>query len=66
MATKKDARHTVFPLSQRDVLPPLQRRIFLYLAEKDPQTINETVKALKRQYKSSWIAFWQLREKGHN
>jgi|SRR3989304_5441459 len=64
MIRKKGMGHKLFPLTQNDVLPPLQRRIFIYLAEKDPQTINETVKALKGHYKSSWIAFGRLEKKG--
>jgi hypothetical protein len=52
-----------------DSLPPLQKRIVLYLAMHEPQTINETVKGIrsrqyKSSYKSSWIAFNSLEKKG--
>lgn len=44
--------------------PPLQRRIILHLAKKDPQTINETKRGLRGHYKSTWIAFNVLKQKG--
>jgi hypothetical protein len=50
--------------SKGNNLPPLQKRIVLHLAENGAQTINETVKGLKGHYKSSWIAFNSLEEKG--
>ncbi len=43
---------------------PLQRRIILHLARGRPQTINETAKGIKRDYKSSWVAFKKLKKKG--
>jgi hypothetical protein len=46
-----------------NILPPLQKRIVLHLAENEPQTINETVTAIEGHYKSSWIAFNKLEEK---
>lgn len=44
--------------------PPLQKRIILHLAENGPQTINETMKGISGQYKSTWIAFQALKKKG--
>jgi hypothetical protein len=44
--------------------PRLQERIILYLAQSRPQTINEIVKGIKGQYKSSWLAFNALKKKG--
>jgi hypothetical protein len=50
-------------------LPSLQKRILLYLAKHEPQTINETVKGIRSSqyrssYKSSWTAFNSLEKKG--
>jgi hypothetical protein len=50
--------------SKGNNLPPLQKRIVLHLAENGAQTINETVKKLEGHYKSSWIAFNALEQKG--
>jgi len=44
-------------------LPPLQKRIVLFLAKNSPQTINETVTSLDGSYKSFWTAFCSLEEK---
>lgn len=44
--------------------PPLQKRIILHMAQSKPQTINETKKGILGHYKSSWIAFGVLEEKG--
>jgi hypothetical protein len=52
------------PEDRRNSFPPLQRRIILDLAKNDAQTINETVKGLNGHYKSSWIAFNTLEQKG--
>jgi len=52
------------PRIKRKNFPPLQRRIILHLAKNDPQTINETKKGLKGHYKSTWIAFNVLKQKG--
>jgi hypothetical protein len=45
-------------------LPSLQKTIILHLAEKGPQTINETVQNIKHHYKPTWIAFNSLEKKG--
>jgi hypothetical protein len=50
-------------------LPSLQKRILLYLAKHEPQTINETVKGIRSpqyrsSYKSSWTSFNSLEKKG--
>jgi hypothetical protein len=49
---------------KRSSFPPLQRRIILCLAKNDAQTINETKEGLKGHYKSTWIAFNVLQQKG--
>ena len=46
-----------------DNLPSLQRLIVLNLADSKPQTINETVKAISKSYKATWIAFNSLEKK---
>ena len=57
--------------NKQNSFPPLQKRIILHLAQSKPQTINETAKGISgnhkgipRNYKSSWIAFKTLAEKG--
>lgn len=50
--------------AKRNNLPPLQKRIILHLARNGAQTINESVKGFKGHYKSSWIAFNALEQKG--
>lgn len=45
-------------------LPSLQKAILINLAEKGPQTINETVQNIKHHYKPTWIAFDSLEKKG--
>jgi hypothetical protein len=64
MIQQKRREQTWMPIKKSQLLPPLQRRIFLNLAKKDPQTINETAKAIKGHYKSSWLAFNSLEKKG--
>jgi hypothetical protein len=63
MTRHKEKGHTSVPSTKSQLFPSLQRRIILCLAEKDPQTINETVKALKGSYKSTWTAFQSLEKK---
>lgn len=46
------------------MLPRLQKRIILYLAQSEPQNINETMKGISGEYKTSWNAFKALEEKG--
>jgi len=45
-------------------LPPLQRRIVLYLAKANPQTINEIAANILSGSKSTWRAFNSLKAKG--
>jgi DNA-binding MarR family transcriptional regulator len=52
------------PITKNQLLPKLQRRIFLNLAQNDPQNINETAKAVKGHYKSTHTAFKALVQKG--
>lgn len=63
MSQKKPNLHTSFQPNKGDILPPLQKRIVLFLANNDPQTINETVKGLRGSYKSFWTAFNSLKQK---
>lgn len=42
----------------------MQKRIILCLAEKGPQTINETKENISSHYKSTWMAFNSLEKKG--
>jgi hypothetical protein len=48
------------PITKDKLLPSLQRRIFLNLAQNDPQNINETARAVKGHYHSSHSAFKAL------
>jgi hypothetical protein len=63
MSGENDKEHISFGLNKKDILPPLQKRIVTHLAKTKPSTINETVKAMKGQYKSCWLAFNALEEK---
>jgi hypothetical protein len=63
MKRKGKQEHMSLGLVKGDILPPLQKKIALHLAKSEPQTINETVTALKGSYKSSWLAFNKLEEK---
>jgi hypothetical protein len=47
-----------------NTLPPLQKKIVLHLAKNGAQTINETVKQIKHNYRPSWTAFNSLEQKG--
>lgn len=63
MTKPKAPQHNSKPITKKTFLPPLQKKVFLYLASNDPKTINETVKALKSHYKSTWNAFNNLEKK---
>ena len=63
MSEGKEKEHTSFELGKKDLLPPLQKKIVLYLAKTEPQTINKAVKAMGGQYKSCWLAFNKLEQK---
>ena len=64
MTISKVREHMSKPQAKRSSFPPLQKRIILHLAKSEPQTINETKKGIKGHYKSSWIAFNALGQKG--
>jgi hypothetical protein len=49
--------------ANKHLLPPLQKKIVLYLSKNDPKTINEAVKDLKSHYKSTWTSFRSLEKK---
>ena len=64
-------RHISSKKSKTSSFPPLQKRIILHLAQNKPKTINETAKEISKtkkgipkNYKSVWIAFQTLEEKG--
>jgi hypothetical protein len=46
-------------------LPPLQKRILLFLAEKGAATINHVADRTGSQYKATWLAFRSLSKKGY-
>ncbi|MDG6223511.1 MAG: hypothetical protein QCH99_09665 [Candidatus Bathyarchaeota archaeon] len=55
--------HMSKPHFKSDNLPSLQRLIVLNFAESEPQTVNETVKAISKSYKATWNAFNSLEKK---
>ena len=59
---KKDKEHKL-TINKREFLTPLQKKILLFLAINYPHTINETVKATRGNYRSSWDAFKELEKK---
>jgi hypothetical protein len=63
MSKPKKNKHMSKTKMKSDNLPSLQRLIVLHLAETEPQTINQTVKALSKFYKATWIAFNSLEKK---
>lgn len=63
MSKQTKDEHMSKDKAKGDNLPPLQKQIVLNLAENQPQTINETVKAISKSYKASWIAFNSLEKK---
>ncbi|TRZ52157.1 MAG: hypothetical protein D4S01_03400 [Dehalococcoidia bacterium] len=63
MTKPKISEHMSMLKIKGDKLPPLQRLIILHLAKSEPQTINETVKALSKSYKPTWSAFNSLQGK---
>jgi len=63
MSKDKPNLHMSFQLSKGDILPPLQKQIILFLAQNNPQTVNEASKALNKSYKSLWTALNSLKEK---
>jgi hypothetical protein len=63
MSKRKSKLHMSTTPQKGDNLPSLQKLIVLHLATDEPQTINETVQAISKSYKPSWIAFNRLKEK---
>ena len=63
MSKPKKSQHMSKLKVKGDNLPSLQRRIVLHLAENEPQTINETVTAISKSYKPTWVAFNSLENK---
>jgi hypothetical protein len=64
MSQRKAEGDKLNPITKSEFLPPLQKIILLYLAKTHPETKNATAKAIKGHYKSSWMAFNYLEEKG--
>lgn len=52
------------PVKRNQVFSPLEICILKNLAENDSQTINETAKAINKQYKSTFRIFTSLKKKG--
>lgn len=63
MSNSKKKEHMSKLKTKSDNLPPLQKQIILHFAKNEPQTINQTVKAISKSYKPTWIAFNSLEEK---
>ena len=53
MSDSKSPHHNSNSITKKTFLPPLQKKVLLYLANNEPKPINETVKALKSHYKSN-------------
>ena len=51
------------PKTKNNNLPSLQKTIVLHLAETEPKTMNETAKAISKQYRPTWTAFKSLAKK---
>lgn len=64
MSNPKTKKHMSNHKTKSDSLPSLQKLIVLHLAKSESQTINETVTALSKSYKPTWIAFNSLENKG--
>jgi hypothetical protein len=62
MMKNKEKEHKL-PNSTQGFITPLQKKILFFLALNQPQTINETVKAISGNYRSSWDAFKELEKK---
>ena len=63
MSKRKKSEHMSKSKTKSDNLHSLQKLIILHLAENEPQTINQTVKAISKSYKPTWIAFNSLEKK---
>ena len=63
MSKPKQKKHMSKSKLKGDNLHPLQKLIVLHFAENEPQTINQTVKAISKSYKPTWIAFNSLEKK---
>jgi hypothetical protein len=62
MIKKKKKEHNL-PTKKQEFLTPLQMKILMFLATHQPLTMNETVTAIKGNYRSSWDAFKELEKK---
>ena len=63
MTEPKALRHNSKPITKKNFLHPVQKKILLYLANNDPKDKNEVAEAIKGHYKSTWNAFNKLEEK---
>jgi hypothetical protein len=64
MMRRKATQHNSKTTPEKELLHPLQRSIILCLATSNPQTKNETAKAINGHYRSTWNAIDALKEKG--
>jgi hypothetical protein len=60
MSSRKNKQHMSNVEIKSDYLHSLQKLIILHLAKNEPQTINQSVEAISKSYKPSWIAFNSL------
>jgi hypothetical protein len=63
MTEPQAPHHNSKPLTKKTFLPPLQKKILLYLANHDPKNKNEIAEALKSHYRSTWGAIRNLEKK---
>lgn len=63
MSKTKPALHMSIQPEKGDILPPLQKRIVLYLSKNEPQTKNEIVLGMNGSQKSYWNAIERLKDK---
>ena len=63
MSNQKKSQHMSKAKVKSDNLHSLQKLIIFHLAENNPQTINQTVQAISKSYKPTWIAFNTLEKK---
>jgi hypothetical protein len=63
MTSSEKPHHNSKPITKKTFLPPLQKKILLYLANHDPKNKNEIAEALKSHYRSTWGAIRNLEKK---
>jgi hypothetical protein len=63
MSLPPEGEHTLKGVTENQYLPPLQKQILLYLAERQPQSKYKISKGLKGYYKSVYDAIDELAKK---